>query len=221
MDIVSERKVEANRRNARLSTGPKTPAGKQAIRFNALKHGLLAKAVIIPKGPAKEGRREFQDVLRRFQRELGPQGVQEELQVERLAVAYWRRRRVLRCEVGAIQNRIDRLEADMQVPDESPTDFEETRVVTASDRRALRKSEEGVDFLLGLLREARREVQQLGVSAGRDDKAAGPVVRRRARWLCAVVPGALVPHHPSGRGGGRRGGHHRNAGGDERRRGAG
>ena len=38
---VSPRKLEANRRNALKSTGPKTPTGKAYSRRNALKHGLF------------------------------------------------------------------------------------------------------------------------------------------------------------------------------------
>ena len=40
------RQIEANRRNALKSTGPKTEAGKQASRCNALRHGLTAETVI-------------------------------------------------------------------------------------------------------------------------------------------------------------------------------
>jgi len=38
----SERKLAANRENAKKSTGPKTPTGKAFSRRNALKHGLFA-----------------------------------------------------------------------------------------------------------------------------------------------------------------------------------
>ena len=39
---VSEARLAANRRNAQLSTGPKTAEGKSRSRANALKHGLCA-----------------------------------------------------------------------------------------------------------------------------------------------------------------------------------
>jgi hypothetical protein len=38
--FVSQRRLEANRRNAGLSTGPKTEQGKLVSRNNALRHGL-------------------------------------------------------------------------------------------------------------------------------------------------------------------------------------
>ena len=42
----SEKQLAANRRHAQLSTGPRTPEGKARSRWNALKHGVLAKALI-------------------------------------------------------------------------------------------------------------------------------------------------------------------------------
>lgn len=40
--VTSQRKIEANRRNAKRSTGPKTAEGKAASRRNAIKHGLAS-----------------------------------------------------------------------------------------------------------------------------------------------------------------------------------
>jgi hypothetical protein len=44
--MISYPQIEANRRNALKSTGPKTEAGKQASRRNAVRHGLTAETVI-------------------------------------------------------------------------------------------------------------------------------------------------------------------------------
>jgi hypothetical protein len=44
--MTSFRQIEANRRNALRSTGPKTEEGKQQSRRNALRHGLTAETVI-------------------------------------------------------------------------------------------------------------------------------------------------------------------------------
>jgi hypothetical protein len=44
--MTSFRQIEANRRNARLSTGPITEDGKKKSRRNAVRHGLTAETVI-------------------------------------------------------------------------------------------------------------------------------------------------------------------------------
>src|SRR4051794_7266004 len=48
-EITSERRLAANRANARLSTGPRSAEGKAASSGNALRHGL---AVPLPADPA-------------------------------------------------------------------------------------------------------------------------------------------------------------------------
>jgi hypothetical protein len=44
--MTSLRQLEANRENARRSTGPRTDEGKRMSRRNALRHGLAAETVI-------------------------------------------------------------------------------------------------------------------------------------------------------------------------------
>jgi hypothetical protein len=63
--IVSEARIAANRRNAALSTGPRTPEGKERSRANALKHGLCA-AVVVPESLELIQQRsgEFYDTLK-------------------------------------------------------------------------------------------------------------------------------------------------------------
>ncbi len=44
--IVSPARIEANRRNSQLSTGPRTDEGKMKSRANSLKHGLCSSVVV-------------------------------------------------------------------------------------------------------------------------------------------------------------------------------
>jgi len=52
--MTSNRQIEANRRNALKSTGPKTEAGKQASRRNVVRHGLTAETFISALGDAED-----------------------------------------------------------------------------------------------------------------------------------------------------------------------
>ena len=102
-------RVKANRENAKLSTGPKTGKGKSAVKWNALKHGLLAREVVIRTGDGEESRSEFETLLESLTDDLQPEGALEGMLVEKIAVCYWRLRRALRCEVGAIRGAADNL----------------------------------------------------------------------------------------------------------------
>ena len=44
--MTSLKQIEANRRNAMKSTGPKSEAGKEQSQRNAVSHGLTAETVI-------------------------------------------------------------------------------------------------------------------------------------------------------------------------------
>jgi len=101
--VVSDKQRRANRQNAKKSTGPKTAAGKARASRNALKHGLLAKDVVITGTDFNESRAEFDAFLADLCAELKPQGLIAETLVERIATCYWRLRRVQRFEVGAIR----------------------------------------------------------------------------------------------------------------------
>src|SRR5208337_2718697 len=46
--MSSLKQIEANRLNAQKSTGPRSPEGKAAVRFNALKSGIDAKSQVVP-----------------------------------------------------------------------------------------------------------------------------------------------------------------------------
>ena len=97
---ISAAKLEANRRNAQHSTGPKTPEGKMQSRRNALKHGMLASDWFITEGDGAENAAEFNEFLTVLREDLEPAGALEEILVEKMAICCWRQRRVLKCEEG-------------------------------------------------------------------------------------------------------------------------
>ena len=46
-EMTTQKQIEANRRNSRRSTGPKTRTGKAGSKMNAMKHGLLAADLVV------------------------------------------------------------------------------------------------------------------------------------------------------------------------------
>jgi hypothetical protein len=94
--MTSEKKAQANRQNALKSTGLKTPEGKDAVRLNAMKHGLLCQEVLLP-GEDEEALRELSEHL---WTELKPVGEMENLLVDRIIASHWRLRRLGRVEAG-------------------------------------------------------------------------------------------------------------------------
>lgn len=82
---ISQAKIEANRDNARQSTGPKDT---RSTRYNAAKHGLLAEGVTELDSPA-----EFAAFRLQFEKEYRPVGVVETHLVHRIALCFLRPRR--------------------------------------------------------------------------------------------------------------------------------
>src|SRR5438105_4162809 len=83
MKAISLRKWKANRRNAAKSTGPRTKAGKKKSRWNALKHGMTAKVVVIP---GVESTKKFKRRLKNYVSYYKPKGAPEKSYVQELAM---------------------------------------------------------------------------------------------------------------------------------------
>jgi hypothetical protein len=110
--MTSEKQSKANRENARNSTGPKTPEGKDAVRLNALKHGLLSKEALLP----SEDEDALRDLDEGLRTELRPTGQLENLLVDRIVEAVWRLKRLGRVEAGIFAWELDNSVRD---PDKS------------------------------------------------------------------------------------------------------
>jgi hypothetical protein len=94
--MASERKRIANYQNAQKSTGPRTEKGKRTSSQNALTHGLLGHAAVLP-GEDES----FLDELRwQFTADLAPVGALETMWVDIIVTTLWKLRRINRLEQG-------------------------------------------------------------------------------------------------------------------------
>jgi hypothetical protein len=94
--MASQRQIDANRRNAQKSTGPRTPEGKAASSFNALRHGFASEHYAV----RSEDKKEFDDIRDEFMAEHQPTTPTEFALVEQIALSYWRLRRLRKSEAA-------------------------------------------------------------------------------------------------------------------------
>jgi hypothetical protein len=93
---ISQAKLAANRENAQKSTGPKDTS---VTRYNAIKHGLMSKDVLM----AGESKQELAELGRQLRAEMQPEGELEEILVDRIVSSVWRLKRSIRIETGYIE----------------------------------------------------------------------------------------------------------------------
>ena len=98
--MTSDKQLDANRRNALRSTGPKTAAGKANVSLNPIKHGLLSQKVLLP-NEDEAALSEFSAGMREC---LQPDGELEDLLVDRIISDAWRLRRLLNVETQLFES---------------------------------------------------------------------------------------------------------------------
>src|SRR5438067_9564827 len=98
--MATAAQIEANRRNAQMSTGPKSPAGKAKASLNTTKHGRRAgnAAPVLP----QEDPGELAEKTRRWVEDLQPVGDAERDLVARAAELAWLIDRDQRCETAGL-----------------------------------------------------------------------------------------------------------------------
>ncbi|MCW5978452.1 MAG: hypothetical protein KIT09_10260 [Bryobacteraceae bacterium] len=95
--MSSVAQINANRRNAKKSTGPKSPQGKQRVSANAVRHGLLTASTLA----AGDDPAEFQEFANQLRTEYRPANALEEIQAACIIDCLWRLRRLQQVEAGA------------------------------------------------------------------------------------------------------------------------
>lgn len=102
--MTTQKQIIANRKNANKSTGAKTEEGKEIIKLNALKHGLLSKEVLLD----IENVEELVNLGKKIRLDLNPSGEIELVLAERIISNIWRLKRVLRVEKAIMEKGYDK-----------------------------------------------------------------------------------------------------------------
>jgi len=96
--MATEAQINANRRNAQKSTGPRTEEGKRVVSQNAVTHGLFAhEAVLKCEDPA-----EYELHREALLDEFRPVGAMESILAERIVSLSWRLQRAERMQNQAM-----------------------------------------------------------------------------------------------------------------------
>src|SRR6476620_10715305 len=98
-EMASVRQLEANRANARKSTGPRTETGKAIARLNALRHGLTSQKRVTLVG---ESEFDYLRLREKLMFEFDPQTSVQTHLVDQLANHLWRLKRVAPFEAGIL-----------------------------------------------------------------------------------------------------------------------
>ena len=107
--MATEKQIEANKENARLSTGPKTPEGKEASSKNALKYGIFSKNVAIPGEIGKQDQADYDELKEYLVGQYNPQTPFDMFYINELACLFIRKSRLKRYEAGSIRKHFDSL----------------------------------------------------------------------------------------------------------------
>ncbi len=111
--MASKRQLEANKLNARRSTGPKSELGKARTRLNAVKLGLTARDIVI----GDEDPKEFETLRAELEADFESRTRIEYELVEQLAGLLWRLRRIPALEAAIARKRINEEQERLDVRD--------------------------------------------------------------------------------------------------------
>lgn len=106
--VPSAARVEANRRNARKSTGPKTVRGKRRSSGNAMKHGLCRTLSCLP----TECEATFLTFVEELREELRPTTAMQRLTFNQIVSLTWRLERLPEAQTKIFEQELGKVQAE-------------------------------------------------------------------------------------------------------------
>lgn len=98
MSNITQKQLEANQENAKLG-GVKTEEGKEIVKYNAVKHGLLSQQIVME----DESPEELFELEEKIREELNPTGEIQNFLVDRVVSGMWRLKRLLKIERNGME----------------------------------------------------------------------------------------------------------------------
>jgi len=143
---VSPRKLAANRLNAKRSTGPRTPGGKANSSRNSYKLGIFARQIFPPTEQGIKDWERYKDMVTGFYDHYRPEGVIEELLVDKVVTEAVRFARILGYEFQELSqlNAFWNQPIDRVLKIQTALDRQLTKAIEQlEDRQAMRKAAMG------------------------------------------------------------------------------
>ncbi len=169
---TSAARIEANRSNARKSTGPRTPEGKAKARANAVKHGLTGAGIALP----TEASAMVEERFVGLQEEMAPRSLMGVVLVGKIALMSVRIERGARQEAAALATRTRRASVEFDLEREAEVDrlFDAIATNPRENHRRLLTTPEGVARLSEALRGVKAQLQR-GLDRFWDEATSGRV----------------------------------------------
>jgi hypothetical protein len=115
--MLSQKKIAANKNNAKRSSGPKTDLGKQRSKRNALKHGILSCELLIDANDKVK----FETLRSSLRHDLFPETTLQQVGFERLLISIQKSELALRLEAKQLKATFEQLDGvENAVPESRP-----------------------------------------------------------------------------------------------------
>src|ERR1017187_806193 len=171
------RKIEANRRNAKQSTGPTSVTGKATSSMNALKTGIHAKSLVLP----SENLADLDELIEDYYQHHHPASPDTRAFVDELIHCEWMLRRLRVAETQAWQYQSDNIFRD---PQKYPLGQSATNHSTTFSK---------LQYRLDATRRARQRALDTLTKLKAEAAAAPPPAPVVEPALSAIVPPSLSP----------------------------
>jgi len=177
--MTSEKQLEANRKNALRSTGPKTNEGKEKSRFNSLRHGLRTEVVdVLP----HESQQEFSARLEAWFEDQQPTTEAEDHLVRQAAILSWKIDRANRYEVVSLTARVNEAIETL-----TPETYQAMEAATLASFDPSSEGERIRRYQFSLQRALHRTLEMLAKLRAQNSKPAGARMKPDALVAQAAV----------------------------------